>query len=72
MENNDKSTVLTFEREPIEMDFDKEIKWFLESSPYGSNRESALQYMGILISAKPPVQHHGPVIVQSTDVGKTL
>lgn len=72
MTNNDKSNVLIFEREPFEMDLDEEIKWFLESSPYGLNRENALQYIDILIAAKPPVQHHGPVIMQSTDVGKTL
>ena len=48
MTSDDKSTVLTFEREPFEMEVDEEIKWFPESSPYGSNRENVFQYIGII------------------------
>ena len=73
MADNDKSTILELDREPFEMDLDKEAKWFFESSPYGLNRENALRYIDILISAKHPVQHHDPVIIQSSDqIGKTL
>ena len=63
MTNNDKSIILEFKREPFEMDFDKGARWFFESSPNGSNRENALRYIDILVSAKPRLPNRdGPVI----------
>lgn len=45
------------------MDFDKGARWFFESSPNGSNRENALRYIDILVSAKPRLPNRdGPVI----------
>jgi len=67
MANNDKSTILKFNREPSEIDFDEEAKWFFESSPHGSNKDNVLQYIDVLISAKPAAQRYDPVIVRSSD-----
>ena len=67
MANNDKSTILEFNREPFEIDFDEEAKWFFESSPYGLNKDNAIKYIDVLISAKPSAQRHSPAIVRSSD-----
>ncbi len=67
MENYDKSTILKFKREPCEIDFDEEAKWFFESSPYGSDRDNVLQYIDVLISSKPRPPQSGHVIVCNSD-----
>ncbi len=67
MANNDKSTILEFNRDPYKIDFDEEAKWFFESSPYGSNKDDVLQYIDVLISAKPSAHRYDPVIVRSSD-----
>lgn len=49
--NNDQTTIIEFKIPPPELDFHKELEWFLESFPHGLNRNVVLEYVDILLSA---------------------
>ncbi len=67
MTSNDESATIEFKRPPPELDPYKELKWFLESKPHGSNRDVVLEFIEILASTVSHDYRSNHVVRRSSD-----